>query len=115
MRHNEDYHICNAHSQAKDDTSVLAFWKRMLALRRLHNDLFVYGDFDLVNEEDESLFMFTKTWHVDRAFVVCNFSKMERAFSFPQGVKGGPDLLASTVPDAQGQTLKPFEGRVYLI
>lgn len=34
MRVNDDYKACNAESQIKDETSVLAFWKRATRLRK---------------------------------------------------------------------------------
>jgi glycosidase len=115
MRPNDDYTICNAKQQSADPSSVLAFWRQMLALRRAYTDLFVYGDFELLYPEDENLFAFTKQWHASKAFVVCNFSKREQEFEVPGGAKGHADLLIGTLPHYKEQTLKPFEGRIYLI
>ena len=114
MRANDDYVICNAKQQSDDKSSVLVYWKQMLALRRAHSDLFVYGDFDLVNPEDENLFAFTKQWHTSKAFVVCNFSRKEQAFEMPSEAKHA-HLLVGTTGCESSDVLQPFEGRIYLL
>jgi alpha-glucosidase len=114
MRVNDDYTICNAKQQSLDDDSVLGYWKQMLNTRRAHTNLFVYGDFDLVNPQDENLFAFTKEWHGSKAYIVCNFSKKEQVFEIPD-VKQAAELLVGTVHGAQTRVLQPFEGRVYLL
>ena len=114
MRANDDYALCNAKQQSGDKSSVLGFWKQMLALRRAHSDLFVYGNFDLVGAEDENLFAFTKQWHGSKAFVVCNFSKMEQQFEIPDATAKS-QLLCGSMSNAQSNVLQPFEGRVYLL
>lgn len=113
MRANDDYSICNARQQSNDSLSVLGYWKQLLALRRAHTDLFVYGDFDLVNAEDDNLFAFTKQWHASKAFVVCNFSRKEQEFAMPDNAKGTEQLLIGTIADGNTNVLQPFEGRVY--
>lgn len=114
MRVNDDYPICNAKQQSHDEASVLGYWKQMLKTRQAHADLFVYGDFDLINPQDEDLFAFTKQWHGSKAYIVCNFSKKGRAFEIPD-VKQAAELLVGTVPGAKTHILQPFEGRVYLL
>jgi glycosidase len=115
MRPNDDYTTCNAKQQSADASSVLTYWRRMLALRCEYTDLFVYGDFDLVDPEDENLFAFIKQWHASKAFVICNFSRKEQGFAIPGDVKGDAELLMGTRPHAEGRVLQPFEGRIYLI
>lgn len=45
MTVNKDYAEWNVASQVDDPQSVLAYWKVMLALRKQHSDLFVYGKY----------------------------------------------------------------------
>lgn len=114
MRANDDYTICNAAQQSTDDTSVLAYWKKMLEMRRTHSDLFVYGEFDLVGAEDENLFAFTKQWHGSKAYVVCNFSKKKQSFAIPSE-KPTSQVLCGTILNGEANMLQPFEGRVYML
>jgi glycosidase len=117
MRVHDDYPKCNAKRQQSDNKSVLSFWKRMLALRKAHMDLFVYGDFELIDEADEELFCFTKEWNGEKALVVLNFTDSQQEFYVDNvvGVKEGGTLLTATVDAVKEHELSPYEGRVYLI
>ena len=117
MRVNDDYTQCNAQQQQTDTRSVLAFWKRMLVLRKEHRDLFVYGNFELVDEADEDLFCFTKEWDGEKALVVLNFTGEQQAFGVDDfvGEEIEATLLSATVDEVRESSLSPYEGRVYLI
>jgi len=115
MRVNNDYPQCNAKQQQSDKTSVLAFWKEMLALRKAHMDLFVYGDFELVDEANEMVFCFTKEWNGVKALVVLNFTGEEQAFAIRDVFSVHKSTLLTTTVDAVTEnSLSAYEGRVYL-
>jgi len=113
MRALDDTAICNAKQQQSDKTSVLAFWKHMLAIRKRYNDLLVHGDFDILEMEDKDLFMFTKTWRGRKALVVCNFTKKRKVWKAPREI-GNVELLVSTLEGIGEAELKAYEGRIYL-
>jgi oligo-1,6-glucosidase len=124
MRPLPDASTCNAASQRTDKRSVLGFWKRMLAVRRAHNDLLVHGQYDDLAVEDADVYVFTKTWEGRRALVVCNFTGAERPFVVPEGVRGVKrELLVSSFDDeddsnnnnSNDEVLRAWEGRVYLL
>ncbi|OCK80164.1 glycoside hydrolase family 13 protein [Lepidopterella palustris CBS 459.81] len=79
MRVNDDYHSVNAAAQlasskSSNDLSVHAFWKRGMANRKKHKDVFVYGDFELVDVESEHVFSYRR-WNGKESWVVAlNFS-----------------------------------------
>lgn len=114
MRALEDAAACNAKQQQSDKTSVLAFWKRMLALRKQYNDLFVHGEFDVLDLEDKDVFVYTKTWRERKAVVVCNFTAEGREWEGKE-VGGKKELLVSTVEGEREGRLEAFEGRIYLL
>lgn len=94
MMVNTDYETVSAEAQRKyssdDDLSVLQFWKRGLANRKEHKDVFVYGDFELLDEgENSSVFAYKRTSHKeDEAFVtVLNFSGREVEWRVPESAK----------------------------
>lgn len=117
MRPLEDAAICNAKQQQGDKSSVLAFWKKMLAVRREHNDLLVHGEFDDLDVENEKLFVFSKTWKGRKALAVCNFTEGKVEMVLPGGVAGlKRELVVSTVEGAGDEKmLGGWEGRVYLL
>ncbi|ORY11268.1 glycoside hydrolase superfamily [Clohesyomyces aquaticus] len=116
MRPNDDYAVCNAKQQQTDKNSVLAFWKRMLKLRQQYGDLFVHGDFDVVDVENKDVFTFSKTWQNRKALVVLNFTEKERELALPAEVRSQKmQLLVSSVDHVKQTQLSAYEGRVYLI
>jgi oligo-1,6-glucosidase len=119
MRPLPDASTCNAAAQRNDKTSVLGFWKRMLALRRAHNDVLVHGQYDDLAVDDAALYIFTKTWQGRRALVVCNFTADKHPLGLPASVSGVKrELLVSSVDgerEVEDETLEAWEGRVYLL
>ena len=80
MRVNEDYKTVNAAAQVQNPRpspgtlSVHAFWKRGLSCRKENKDVFVYGDFELLDPEHTSVIAY-KRWSEKSAFVtILNFS-----------------------------------------
>jgi oligo-1,6-glucosidase len=55
------YKEINVAAQEKDADSVLNTWKEMIAFRKQHVEELVYGTFELVDEEHEQVFAYTRT------------------------------------------------------
>lgn len=115
----------NVASQLNDERSVLSFWKKMLKLRKEHEDVLIYGIFHMIALDDPYLFTYVKTSHAgQRYIVVLNFSTTKKVWSPPAarelGLEDGRDvsfkMLLSTVDGKDGDSfLSPFEGRIYSI
>jgi oligo-1,6-glucosidase len=80
MRVNDDYKTVNAKAQLDNANpspgtlSVHAFWKRGLQSRKANKDVFVYGDFEMLDPEDTKVVAYRR-WSEKNAFVtVLNFS-----------------------------------------
>jgi oligo-1,6-glucosidase len=89
---NTDYKTVNAEAQrtynSDKDLSVLQFWRRGLENRKKHKDVFVYGDFQLLDDEHPTIVAYKRTSHQDggEAFVVVlNFSGTEVEWTIPKG------------------------------
>jgi glycosidase len=82
IRVNPSYHQINAAAELADPDSPFHFWKKLLAVRKLYKDVFVYGDFDLVgpdpHDEDAKVVVYRRVGGGHEAYVVCNFG-META------------------------------------
>jgi oligo-1,6-glucosidase len=116
MRAHDDYAVCNAKQQQGDKKSVLSFWKGMLELRRQHNDLFVHGDFDVLDMGDPKVFKYTKTWQSRRAYVVLNFTDKEQIMETPSELQNQKaEFLVSSAEMVDDSHLAAYEGRVYLL
>jgi oligo-1,6-glucosidase len=116
MRPLEDANVCNAQQQQSDKTSVLAFWKRILKIRKEWNDLLVHGEYDDLDVEHPEFYCFTKTWQGKKAVTICNFTDKVQKLEFPASVgENKKDLLISSVDEHAEGELKAFEGRIYLL
>jgi glycosidase len=75
MRVNDNYTAINAAAQVDDPQSVYHCWRQVLEQRKALRDIFVYGDFALVDEPNERVFAY-KRIAIDgkAALVACNFS-----------------------------------------
>lgn len=110
----------NVASQVSDPDSVFSFWKTVLATRKKHLDVFVYGDFNLVDEGHEQIVAYARRSEDGAAAVVaCNFSSETVEWA---GLKGGvKEVLVTnggkTTGDFSGGkvTLGPYEGAVVLL
>lgn len=106
----------NAAAETKDPSSVLNFWKKMLRMRKQYRDIFIHGAFEDYDVENEQTFVFGKRHGKQRAIVVLNFTSQEQVFTRPN-MDGKWNLLVGNVDGVDGteETLKGYEGRIYMI
>ncbi|CEJ59613.1 hypothetical protein PMG11_08230 [Penicillium brasilianum] len=74
MAVNPNYSIINAAAQLDDPSSVFNCWRSVLETRKRYKDIVVYGRFDLVDENNDKIFAYSRTAPEGRVLVVCNFS-----------------------------------------
>lgn len=115
---NPDYVICNAEAAEKDPNSVLNHWRKVLPLRKSLLELFVYGDFEMVNDKSESVIAYIRT-SVDekqQALVLNNFSDKDVKYTIPrQFVSGEMKLCNYTRKEVGGEViLQPYESFVLI-
>lgn len=118
-RVNDDYSQFNAEAQqsASDDNqlSVLQFWQRGLANRKAHKDVFVYGDYKLLDDTHETVFAYKRSSETEAFVTVLNFSGNSVEFQIPDDA--GVEKWVATnyeagapAKEVQGTiTLKPWE------
>ena len=82
MTINRDYVDWNVASQVDDPNSVLAYWRKMLALRKEYSDLLTYGAYKPLSEGDtgEKVLGYERECYEtgQRAVVLLNFSDREQ-------------------------------------
>ena len=116
MRPLEDADVCNAKQQQNDKNSVLSFWKRILQIRKQHDDLLVHGQYDDLDIDNLDFFVFSKTWQGKKAVTICNFTDRKQRLVFPEQVANEKmELLVSSVDEPVEQELAAWEGRIYLL
>ncbi|KAJ5559953.1 alpha-amylase [Penicillium frequentans] len=81
---NKDYTEWNVESQLDDPGSVMGYWKEMIALRKKMADMFVYGSYVALSEEDtgEMVLGYERVSQTgQKAVVLLNFSDAEQKVS----------------------------------
>lgn len=125
MRVNDDFKAVNAEVQRQqskpDQLSVLQFWKRGLTNRRENKDVFIYGDFKLLDQDHDCIFAY-KRFSDSRAFVVVlNFSNKEVKWTLPSDASvknwvAGNYTAGSPDKPASGElTLRAWEGLLGMV
>lgn len=110
----------NVESQKSDPNSVFNFWRTVLETRKKYLDIFVYGDFKLVDEAHEQVVAYSRrSDDGDVAVVACNFSSKPveweglninvKEVLVTNGGKTTKDFSQGSV------TLGPYEGAVVLL
>ncbi|CAM9019873.1 unnamed protein product [Wickerhamomyces anomalus] len=112
-RVNDNYKDINVKSQVNDPSSVYSFWKKCLKLRQLHKDIFVFGDFEIVDYANDKIFSYLKTSGDKKVYIVLNFSN--ETVEFEPQVEGELTLISSNVDDVKDKVLSAYEGRIYLV
>ncbi|EPE27657.1 (Trans)glycosidase [Glarea lozoyensis ATCC 20868] len=116
MRVNTDYPEWNVESQLNSESSVFAYYKEMLALRKKEADVFIYGSFKMLDTQEE-VFAYTmsKSDGSRQALVLLNLSDSEQNFE-AKGYNGWSRLIGGAEDEVavkDSVTLKPYEGRVF--
>ncbi|MGD6842355.1 glycoside hydrolase family 13 protein [Bacillus infantis] len=115
MKVNSNYTNINVEKQEKDEESILSFYKKMISLKKA-NEVFTYGQYDLLLEDDKQIYAYTRTLEDDQVIIITNLSAKEAAFTSDFNLKP-ENLLLNNYPAAEAEgksiTLKPYEARVY--
>lgn len=70
---NPNYKNINVAEQQKDKHSILTFYKDLIKLKK-SDDLYTYGNFELVDADNPKVFAYTRTLNNKRALIVGNLS-----------------------------------------
>jgi oligo-1,6-glucosidase len=99
MTINRDYVDWNVASQINDPNSVLAYRRKMLALRKEHSDLLTYGSYTPLSEGDtgEKVLGYERQCHETgkTAVVLLNFSDREQKVQIKSSAQREFEVLVS--------------------
>ncbi len=110
---NPNYTEINAEAEIADPNSVFHYYRRLLALRKQY-EIIVYGEYELLLPEDESIFAYTRTLGSEKLLVVCNFTEDSQAFTVPEEFAGAKYLIGNYDEAYRNDTitLRPYEAFV---
>ena len=113
---NPNYATINAASQVNDPESIFSYYKNLIKLRH-ENDIIVYGRYDVMEIDNEDLFIYTRTLDDKKLLVICNFTDKE--LELPEAVaemaKANKGVLVSNYKDNAATKVKAYEAVVYWV
>lgn len=112
---NPNYKKINVAKQEKDPDSILNFYREMVAFRKHHPTL-VYGDFEMIQEENNRVFAYLREDEENQYLVIINFSEEENTFELDDQLDMSKAVLAvSNYPEPKPSffDLYPWQANLY--
>ncbi|MGD6775586.1 glycoside hydrolase family 13 protein [Sutcliffiella horikoshii] len=117
---NPNYKSINVEAERNNENSIFHYYKRLIQLRK-QNELIVYGDYQLILEDEPEIFAYVRSYQNKRLLVICNFYDNNPVFKLPRDINFMTKqlLLSNYTVEEQSNiaefTLQPYEARVYLL
>lgn len=114
---NPNYVDINVEDALNDKGSIFYHYKELIRLRK-NMDVIVYGDFELLYEDDLNLYSYTRSLADEKLLIVCNFYDKEIQFKKPDNIEYTDiEILISNYKDSskcvESINLRPYEAIVY--
>lgn len=115
---NPNYTEINAKEQLGRRDSVFHYYKELIRLRKEHA-IIVYGQYELLNPENEEVYAYRRKLNGQELLVICNFSENDIAYELPESENEKADEAQVLITNC-GRTglekqmlLKPYEASVF--
>ena len=115
---NPNYKEVNVEQAVADPDSIFHYYKQLIKLRK-ENDVIVYGRYDLLLDDHEQIYAYTRTLKKEKLLVILNFSDHRPVFRLPEDmICRDVEVLISNYeqpeePDVSSIKLRPYEAVVY--
>ncbi|WP_010095307.1 glycoside hydrolase family 13 protein [Ornithinibacillus scapharcae] len=114
---NPNFKEINAELAVQDENSIFHYYRKLIALRK-ENPIMVYGEYQLIDEENDKVYSYLRKYEDQTLLVITNFTGQEIAYGIQsEDLKRG-NLLIGNYQDAPvtftgSVTLRPYEALVY--
>jgi oligo-1,6-glucosidase len=115
---NPNYKEVNVEQAVADQDSIFHYYKKLIKLRK-ENDVIVYGTYDVLHDDHEQIYAYTRTLKKEKLLVILNFSDHRPEFRLPEDLicRDVEVLISNYVqpeePDVSSIKLRPYEAVVY--
>jgi len=115
---NPNYPDINVAHDLKDSNSIFHYYQKIIQLRK-ENLIMIYGDYQLILEDDEHIYSYLRTLNKDRLLIILNFFSSQTIFNLPANIDyRDKKLLISNYDIGESEDIKriylrPYEARVY--
>ena len=115
---NPNYLEINVAQDLIDSNSIFFYYQKIIQLRK-ENLIMIYGDYQLILEDDEQIYCYLRTLDKDRLLIILNFFSNQIFFNLPTNINyQEKELLISNYDveekeDIKSIYLRSYEARVY--
>ncbi len=108
LRINPNYETINAKDASDRGDSVFGYYRELIRLRK-ESDLIVYGDFNMLYEDSDEIFAYTRSLGDEKLFVACNFTDHVVDIAIPHEYQTGKRLIGNYPDNRPAGLLRPYE------
>jgi oligo-1,6-glucosidase len=113
---NPNYQDINVETALDDANSIFYYYQKLISLRK-QEKIFTHGNYQLLLEDDEAIFAYTRTYQQEKLVVVCNFTDQAQTCELPN-LTGDIELFITNEPTDDLHTLhhftlNPYEAFIY--
>ncbi|MBN8209248.1 alpha-glucosidase [Bacillus sp. NTK071] len=118
LKVNANYPDLNARKALSDENSVFYFYQKLIRLRKEY-PVIIHGDYCLLLEEHENLYVYSRSYKNTTLLLAANFSAETSHMTLPEKFNGGK-ILVNNYSDApksldHQSTMRAYEVRAYLL